>query len=727
MNLQQTPERSVRSAVARPCRPALAAAGFLAVLLAGLCLAAAPAAATDRHVPADYPTIQAAFTAAVNGDTIYVAAGTYTGTGTAPVVFWSGKNIALVGAGAATTIIDGENVRPCLYLDHVPATARLEGFTVTRGKASDGGGVFLAYSSPTLEYNAFDSNQAVGCGGGVFVLHSSPTLTNNTFSGNSVTGTGGGGGGMWLDDSAALLANNTFSGNSATSSNGGGVFLFQCTSTTVTSNTFSDNSAYYGGGLYLYQSPSPTLADNTLSGNSATDGGGVYLYDSSPALVNNTFSGNSAASSGGGMLLAYSSAVLTNNTFSGNSASGGGGVFLNGSSLTLMNCILWGSVGGSIFTKSGSASVSYSDVEGGVLPGAGNLSVDPGFVDAPNGDLHLQPGSPCAGAGTAAGAPATDKDGVVRPYPPSIGAYEGDYAKRLAFTSGPGNANAGAAIPVQVTVYDQNDAVATWFSGQVTLSVKSGPGALGGTYQGNASAGVATLSPALVTPGTYVLTATAGAAAADSSAFEVHPLLVFTSQPTASLLMASIAPAVEVAVVDSLGNPVAGRTDAITLALAGGPAGARLYGTATVSAVDGVATFADLRLNRLGGGYRLAASSGTLAGVTSSAFSVVSGAPATLRFVSQPAGGKAGAAMPAFQVEVLDGRGLRVTTGTQTVRLSLYRNPGRAVLSGATANTVAGVATFDGVTLSKAGAGYVLNATALRVSGAKSDAFAIAP
>ena len=39
-------------------------------------------------------------------------------------------------------------------------------------------------------------------------------------------------------------------------------------------------------------------------------------------------------------------------------------------------------------------------------------------------DLHLQPGSPCLGAGTAAGAPTTDITGATRPNPPSIGAYE---------------------------------------------------------------------------------------------------------------------------------------------------------------------------------------------------------------------------------------------------------------------------------------------------------------
>ncbi len=204
------------------------------------------------------------------------------------------------------------------------------------------------------------------------------------------------------------------------------------------------------------------------------------------------------------------------------------------------------------------------------------------------------------------------------------------------------------------------------------------------------------------------------------------PFLAFTAQPTTTYQMAPVSPAVAVSVVDDAGNRIAGRSDSITLSLASSPAGAPLYGTTTASAVDGVALFPSLFLSRLGN-YRLWAASGTLPVATSSTFSVVSRAPASLRFISAPAGGSAGAALPAFQVEVLDAHGQRVTTGTHAIRLGLYRNPGRAVLTGATASTVNGVATFDNVKISKAGAGYVLSATATRLSGATTLPFGIVP
>jgi hypothetical protein len=53
-------------------------------------------------------------------------------------------------------------------------------------------------------------------------------------------------------------------------------------------------------------------------------------------------------------------------------------------------------------------------------------------------------------------------------------------------------------------------------------------------------------------------------------------------------------------------------------------------GTHTVPVVAGVATFSDLTLNVVGSGYKLAGSHGTLAGPTSSAFSVVPAATATV-------------------------------------------------------------------------------------------------
>ncbi len=113
-----------------------------------------------------------------------------------------------------------------------------------------------------------------------------------------------------------------------------------------------------------------------------------------------------------------------------------------------------------------------------------------------------------------------------------------------------------------------------------------------------------------------------GGAGTDTFPVECRPVLAFRVQPTSSLLMQNIAPAVEAAVVDGLGNPIAGRTDAITLSLAGGPAGVRLYGTATANTVAGVATFDGVALSKAGVGYVLNATALRVSGVQSHAFTI---------------------------------------------------------------------------------------------------------
>ena len=95
----------------------------------------------------------------------------------------------------------------------------------------------------------------------------------------------------------------------------------------------------------------------------------------------------------------------------------------------LRNAILWGNTadnGSQIYiAEYASTSVTYSIVEGG-WTGTGNLDVDPQFVDAPAGDLHLQSTSPAIDSGNNEVVPVsvtTDLDGYPRfvDYPPEGG------------------------------------------------------------------------------------------------------------------------------------------------------------------------------------------------------------------------------------------------------------------------------------------------------------------
>ncbi|HYU89027.1 MAG TPA: PKD domain-containing protein [Gemmatimonadales bacterium] len=80
---------------------------------------------------------------------------------------------------------------------------------------------------------------------------------------------------------------------------------------------------------------------------------------------------------------------------------------------------------------------------------------------------------------------------------------------------------------------------------------------------------------------------------------------------------------VQVTVVDSSGTRVAGADSLITVALGTNPSGATLSGAVTTHAVNGVARFADLTIDKPGAGYTLTATVTGLTPDTSAAFDVM--------------------------------------------------------------------------------------------------------
>src|SRR5206468_3305213 len=139
-------------------------------------------------------------------------------------------------------------------------------------------------------------------------------------------------------------------------------------------------------------------------------------------------------------------------------------------------------------------------------------------------------------------------------------------------------------------------------------------------------------------------------------------------------------------------------------------------GNGPVNAVNGVATFANLTIDKVGTGYTLTATSGTLTQATSNSFNITTALPppAThLAFGVQPSNTQVGVAItPAVTVTALDASGNTVPSFTGAISLALG-NAGGATLSGnGPVNAVNGVATFANLTIDKVGTGYTLTATA---------------
>jgi hypothetical protein len=100
----------------------------------------------------------------------------------------------------------------------------------------------------------------------------------------------------------------------------------------------------------------------------------------------------------------YSKTKITNCTFVRNEAPIGGGIYSTSSAHPYVyNSVIKGNPGGS-FGGPGLRTVRYSNIGGGHV-GLGNINVNPLFVDYPNGDLRLLPGSPCIDAGRNAYVP----------------------------------------------------------------------------------------------------------------------------------------------------------------------------------------------------------------------------------------------------------------------------------------------------------------------------------
>jgi Zn-dependent metalloprotease len=200
-------------------------------------------------------TIGQAVWKAVNGDTILVASGTYTGT--ASFVVGISENLTISGGWDPTytqqsgeTILDGQNARQVIYIGG--GTITLDRLTITNGSKldGDGGGIYFWASDVTIKNSIIKSNKARN-GGGIYLstystIATKLTLINSTISGNEATLDGGG-----------------IGGPSSGWSNGTAI---------INNSTIADNKAVRGGGIRM-GIIATTLNNSILARNSATDSG----------------------------------------------------------------------------------------------------------------------------------------------------------------------------------------------------------------------------------------------------------------------------------------------------------------------------------------------------------------------------------------------------------------------------------------------------------------------
>ncbi len=270
-----------------------------------------------RHVPAEYPTIQAAIDAANFGDTVEIADGTYTGPGNRDLRLY-GKPITVRSAGGdpSMCVIDCElSGRGFdLAFQETPASV-IEGLTITNGQVAGLGGAILCtdFSGATIRNCVLSANSALprafipGNGGALCVAQGSTvTLDDCTVAGNTATGgiNASVGGGIACFGSSVELVGCMITGNSA-GAGGGGIYAWgggtlRLTQCVIDGNTVGREGSS-GGGVSVAEGTLLIARDCTFSGNSADFGGAVAGDRCDAAFWNTAIVGNEATFSAGGV------------------------------------------------------------------------------------------------------------------------------------------------------------------------------------------------------------------------------------------------------------------------------------------------------------------------------------------------------------------------------------------------------------------------------------------
>jgi predicted outer membrane repeat protein len=401
----------------------------LAKIILGIATLNSAVFAAELLVPAEYPTIQDAIYAAVDGDTVTVAPGRYTDPGNYDIDF-AGRKITVRSTDpndpniVAATIIDCNGTSEEYHLAFIFNTSEtsasvLAGFTITNGYAYDGAAIFCYASCPTITNCVFTNNYSEFVAGAIYIAHSNPTITRCIFRDNSVEKYGG----VIYSTSSSkpVIINCTFTGNS--SEYNGGAIYFASNRPTVSNCTFTDNLAANSAGAVYFADTIAIVTASTLTGNFADKfAGAVAGQNSYLTFTGCAFTCNASNLAGGTAVLQTTRTTVTNCTFAENISAQGSGFYCDSvlhkypSTLTISGSIFWDNGTEIVNYDKSPVTITYSDIRNG-FAGKGNINADPlfrwpGYWDT-NGtpdnladdfwvegsDFRLSENSPCINTG----------------------------------------------------------------------------------------------------------------------------------------------------------------------------------------------------------------------------------------------------------------------------------------------------------------------------------------
>jgi hypothetical protein len=252
----------------------------------------------------------------------------------------------------------------------------------------------------------------------------------------------------------------------------------------------------------------------------------------------------------------------------------------------------------------------------------------------------------------------------------------------LAVVQQPSIGTSGIAMtPWKIEVRDAANIKIGNATTAIKATISQGTGTLAGTVTQSAVAGVVTFGDLAITgTGGFTLSFAATNPLYTSAVIVSQPILLSATQTVASMAL-TVQPAGALSGVafttqpvleirDAAGTKVSTANNAVTVSIASGTGA--LSGTTTVSAVNGVVTFTNLKVTGPGA-VTLKFSSSGLIDVSSTSFTVANPVgPATkLGILTQPAGAEVGVALTSQPViQILDASGLRVTSFSGSVTVA---------------------------------------------------------
>lgn len=254
----------------------------------------------------DFPLIQQAINASASGDTIEVYPSTYM------------ENLDLLGkdvhvranAGLGSVIVDGGGLGPVITcVSGESNAAMLEGLTITNGASTDGGGLLIASSHPTVIGCHIVGNQATN-GGGVAAFKSKTVFQYCIFEANFARAHGG-----HLDlrgGTPQLLDSQLTHGQVGTTplvGFGGGLHACKTHLLVARCSIFDNTATRSGGGVY-FRSANVVMEQCNIDNNNANDGGALFNQSSDLELRGVTSAANRATNNGGSMYFTGSRNVL---------------------------------------------------------------------------------------------------------------------------------------------------------------------------------------------------------------------------------------------------------------------------------------------------------------------------------------------------------------------------------------------------------------------------------